>query len=111
MGRVVYRPGHPACDEFGMVPIEVAGPKYASDAAPAVISDCMSETKHMADGKVYTSKAKFRQATKAAGCVEVGNELSTLQKPRKPVALDRAQRRDDIRRSIYELRNGIRRPD
>jgi hypothetical protein len=47
-----------------------------------VISDEMAPTRHMADGNYYTSKKKFRQATRAAGCVEVGNETSTLLKPR-----------------------------
>lgn len=70
-----------------------------------VISDTMEETRHMADGNYYTSKARFRQATRAAGCVEVGSETATLLKPRKPVILDRGQRRDAIRRVIYELRN------
>jgi hypothetical protein len=70
-----------------------------------VISDEMPETRHMADNKYYTSKAKFRAATRAHGCIEVGNETATLLKPRKPAELDRRKRADDIRRSIYELRN------
>jgi hypothetical protein len=82
-----------------------AGPKHQGDNATYVISDTMDETRHMADGKYYTSKTAFRQATKAAGCVEVGNETSTLLKPRKPVELDRRQRREDIQRTIYELKN------
>lgn len=76
--------------------------------APFVISDTMQSTRHMADGRYYSSKAAFRAATKAAGCIEVGNETSTLLKPRKPAKLDRAKRRDDIRRTISELRNGRR---
>lgn len=70
-----------------------------------VISDEMPETRHMADGKMYTSKAKFRQATRDAGCVEVGNETSTLLKPRQQVQLDPAKRREDIRRAFYDARN------
>lgn len=71
---------------------------------PAVISDTMSETRHMANGRYYTSKTEFRKATKAAGCVELGND-SSLLKPRKPVPLDRRKRRDDIKRTIHELKN------
>ena len=108
MSRLVYRPNHPSADEFGMVDITIAGPKHASEHATHVISDTMEPTRHMADGKMYTSKAKFRQATKASGCIEVGSETATILKPRKPVQLDRGARRDAIRRSIYELRNGIR---
>lgn len=70
-----------------------------------VISDEMSETRHMANGKYYTSKAKFRQATREAGCVEVGTETAALLKPRQPIRLDSTKRVDDIRKAIYEIRN------
>ena len=70
-----------------------------------VISDEMAPTRHMADGRYYTSKHRFRAATRAANCVEVGNELETVTRPRKPVMLDRRKRADDIRRAIYEIRN------
>ena len=103
MARFVYRPNHPQADECGMVNIEIAGPRFASAAAPAVISDEIEPTRHMATGKYYTSKAKFREATKMAGCVEVGNEVSTLLKPRKPMPLSREQRRNDIRRALHQL--------
>ena len=81
-----------------------AGPKYAGGSATYVISDEMPETRHMADGKHYTSKKKFRDATKAAGCIEVGNETSTLLKPRQPVQLSRQERVDHIKRAIAQLR-------
>ncbi len=99
----VYRPGHPMANENGLVDRSLAYEQTGD--APYVISDSIEATRHMADGKYYTSKAKFRAATKAAGCVEVGNDASILR-PRKPVTLSREKRRDDIRRSIYELRNG-----
>lgn len=70
-----------------------------------VIRDEMEPLRHMADGKYYTSKAKFRQATRDAGCLEVGNESATLLKPRKPIVLDRGARRDQIRQVIHDLRN------
>ena len=70
-----------------------------------VISDEMTETRHMADGRYYTSKKKFRQATRAAGCIEVGNETATMLKSREPIKLDPRKRREDIHRAIYELRN------
>lgn len=105
MARYVYRPGHPAANEYGMVDINIAGPKQGGNGATYVISDEMAPTKHMADGKTYTSKAKFREATRAAGCIEVGNESATMLKPRKPVQLDRGQRAEAIKRAIHELRN------
>lgn len=71
---------------------------------PYVISDEMSSLVNHADGKHYTSKAKFRQATRDAGCVEIGNEMPITK--RQPVQLDRRQRREDIRRAMHDLRDG-----
>jgi hypothetical protein len=99
MTTFVYRNGK-------LVDKNVAGPKNTRlTKVLGVISDIMPETRHMADGKYYTSKSQFRQATRAAGCVEVGNETSTLLKPRQPIRLDEGKRREDIKRTIYDLRN------
>ena len=68
------------------------------------IADEMAPTRHMIDGKYYTSKKKFRNETKARGCIEVGNDYA--KKARAPVKLDRRQRRDDIKRALYEVNNG-----
>lgn len=78
--------------------------KAVPRAGAFVISDEMAPTRHMADCKMYTSKAKFRQATRAAGCVEVGTDQGFM-KPRAPIQLDRGARREAIRKTIYELRN------
>lgn len=43
-------------------------------SGPQVISDTMESTWHPATGRRISSKAKFRAETRAAGCVEVGNE-------------------------------------
>ncbi len=89
-----------------LVDKHTAPPKGAKrEKASYVISDEMPETRHMADGNYYTSKTKFRQATRAAGCVEVGNETKTILKPRAPAILDRGQRREAIKQAIYQLRN------
>lgn len=98
MATYVYRDGK-------VIDKRIASAKGSRNQAAYVISDEMPETKHMADGHTYTSKKKFRDATRAAGCVEVGNETATLLNPRKSIVLDTAQRRDDIRRAIYELKN------
>lgn len=71
--------------------------------AAYVISDEMQALKHHATGEIMTSKRAFSRATRAAGCVELGNE--TIQ-ARAPAKLDRGQRREDIKRAIYDLRNG-----
>ena len=98
MPTFVYRNGK-------LVDKNLAPPKHASGRAHYVISDEMAATRHMADGKYYTSKKKFRDATRAAGCIEIGDQSHYLTKPRKPATLDRIKRRDDIRRAIYELKN------
>lgn len=84
-----------------------APPSMRHGAAPYVISDEMPETRHMANSKMYTSKAKFREATRANNCVEVGNDPAILR-PRKPVVMSREQRRDSIRQAIRELQGGRR---
>ncbi len=98
----VYRDGK-------MVEKHLAAPKYESGDAPYVISDTMDATRHMATGKMHTSKAAFRRDTKASGCVEIGNDPA-IMRPRKPIQLDRGQRREAIKKSIYEIRNGMVRP-
>lgn len=84
-------------------------PKRSSLPAPMLITDTMPETRHMADGKHYTSKAAFRAATKAAGCVEVGNDTAPLTKPREQ-RYDRKQLRNDIGTAINMLNNGYKPP-
>jgi hypothetical protein len=73
------------------------------------ISDHMPPTKHMAldfyDAPI-DSKSKFRKITREKGCIEVGNECETLMKPRKRIPLDRKKRREDLKRGIWEVRNG-----
>jgi hypothetical protein len=91
-----------------LVEKQYAAPLYVADEAIHVISDTMDHLRHMADGKYYDSKSQFRKATRAAGCFEIGNEVATVLKPRKPIELPRAQRREDIKRAFYEARNGNR---
>ena len=74
----------------------------ARTSAFYVISDTMQPLKHMGTGEVLDSKAKFRAATRASGCVELGNEAI---KPRVPIKLDSGKRREDIQKTIYHLRN------
>lgn len=104
MARFVYRPKHPDADEFGMVEIEKAGPKDFGNAH-YVISDSMDSTRHMANGRYYDSKSEFRKATKAAGCIEVGNETAALLRPRQMPKLSKEGRVQDIKRAIEQLRN------
>ena len=76
--------------------------------ATHIISDTMQPLKHMANGRIYDSKSGFRNATKAAGCIEVGNDSSFGRKPRVQIKLDKRERVESIRKAIYELQNGRR---
>ena len=117
MGKLRWKPDHPMADKDGWVKHEELYSYYTSDddkhytegnqkVTIHYIPDEMAPTRHMIDGKLYTSKKKFRNETKARGCVEVGNDTAALLKPRKRIELDKRQRRDDIKRAIWELRNG-----
>lgn len=53
---------------------ERIAPQRSDLTAPMVIGDAI-EVKSMADGRVYTSKAKLRRSYRALGYVEVGNEI------------------------------------
>lgn len=98
MSTYVFRNGE-------VVDRETAPPLHVSSSAFSAISDEMAPTRHMADGKRYTSKAKFRAATRAHGCIEVGNETAHLLKPRKAIPLDRGKRVADIKQAIRQLQD------
>lgn len=105
----VYRPGHPLANEIGMMDKSLLFEEAEQGGKNVnVISDIMPETKHMADGKYYTSKSEFRKATRRAGCVEVGNDVAPLLEPRRPVELNRNQRRADIGKAIQMLKQGYK---
>ena len=108
---LVYRPAHPKANSNGMFDSSLLPLHFQRGTVPApyVVSDEMVSTRHMCDGHYYTSKAKFREVTRAHGCVEVGNDTETLLKPRKPIELSREQRRNDIRQAIQELKGGRKR--
>lgn len=117
MPSYICKPGHPLADEHGMVLKEdYYMHKYMTEpdlrmmngnepVTIRFISDEMPATRHMVDGKYYTSKKKFRNETKARGCVEVGDQTHYLTKPRKPILPDKKQRVEDIKKAIYQLQN------
>jgi len=116
----VYRhqPDNPMANERGMVTLENYYQykyMYEDDKRAVIgnqvvelqfITDGMNETWHPANGKYYTSKKRFRDETKARGCIEVGNEIKEKLKPRKHIRASKRQRRDDIKRALWEVRNG-----
>lgn len=46
-----------------------------------IITDDMPATAHPASGQYFTSKKKFREMTRAAGCVEVGDQKLETHRP------------------------------
>ena len=121
MSRVsyIYKPECPLADAFGMVEknqdyylwLSYNTPDNRMMVGNQIIefrfnSDTMEPTRHMSNSKYYTSKKKFRNETKARGCIEVGDQVSHLTKARQPKAMSRRERRDDIRKALYEVRNG-----
>jgi hypothetical protein len=82
--------------------------RHTGGRAPNVIRDEMDPTRHMATGEWMTSKRKFRQATRDAGCVEVGNDTGHMFRTRAPVAFDKNTRRQQVRESIRRQLHGGR---
>ena len=99
--RYLSRPNHPKADSLGMV--EASEVDFEVKSVVSVISDSMEPARHMGTGRIIDSKSRFRADTKASNCVELGNEPI---RPRTPIKLDKRQRVEDIKRSIYQLRNG-----
>lgn len=100
MARQVY---YWDSDTQKMVPANLYARK-ASGPKLQIITDEMPGTQHPCDGRVYTSKNKFRQTTKAHGCIEIGNEKQDRCEQR----LDKKQRIEDIKRAYYEVSNARR---
>ena len=96
---LVYRPGHPAANENGLVPKYIAGPRQDDlKRHHGVISDTMTGTWHPCTGQYMDSKSKFRAVTKAHGAVEVGNEKLSPRAPEPDRTI-----KSDIARAIAEL--------
>ena len=72
------------------------------------ISDHMEPLLHHAAMRRIDSKSEFRRETKAHGCVEVGDAPNYGAKRLFTPKLDNRQRKEDIHKAIYQLRNGRR---
>lgn len=72
--------------------------KRSKLASPAFISDDLGSNGLLnhADGRMYTSKAAYVRAVKAAGCEIVGNEKL------KPPSREKVKLTDDVRREIRQ---------
>lgn len=127
MASYIHCPAHPNADNLGMVeagdywlwkyqnePDNQMQDRHGNRISFNFTSDTMPETRHMIDGKYYTSKKVFRDVTKAHGCIEVGNETKFIErkllaaeakKRAKPTDAERGERREAIRQSIKQLSN------
>lgn len=99
----IYRPNHPKANKNGMVDRSEVYDYGSKNSAPYIISDNIDPIKHHATGRMISSKRAFSKETRISGCIEIGNEPI---KSRKLIPLDKGQRREAIKRTIYELRNG-----
>ena len=54
----------------------------------------------------FTADYHLNHANIIRYCIEIGNEIPTVLKPRRRNELSKAKRKEDIRRAIYELKNG-----
>ena len=69
-------------------------PKRSLLPAPHLLRDEMPPVQSMLDGKLYDSKSRLRQTYRAAGVVEVGNDVPTAPPaPKRP-------RREDIKAAV-----------
>lgn len=124
MASYLYKPGHPFANENGFVEKSVYYANTWFDDKGMTVGnqrvrinynpDGMEPLKHMAlpfGSAPIDSKSKYRKITREMGCVEVGDQTHILTKPRKPIPLDRKQRREDIKKALYQHRNGQVRKD
>jgi hypothetical protein len=102
MTTYVYRNGELVDKNTARPIVETSGKSFYYN------SDQMDHTWHPASGKYFDSKSEFRKETKAYGCQEIGDEKGYGKVRNFTVKLDKRQRIDDIKRSIYEIRNGRR---
>ncbi len=82
----------------------------STDPRIYVIGDVMEPMRHQATGRMYDSKARFRADTRAAGCVEVGNDPAIRRDPGVKGRMtggwgDQASAAADVKRAIQELRS------
>ena len=71
-----------------------------------VISDEMEPVEQV-DGKMYTSKAKFRAVGRAHGLIEVGNDPARF-KPMRRNHSTKAERRRSLEKAIAQYKQGRR---
>ena len=113
---LLYKPDHPMADGNGFIDKEeyyyykaMTEPDNRMRVGNEIvtlrfISDSMPDTRHMSNGKIYTSKKKFRDETRARGCIEVGDQTHYLgRKKLNTKGITKKDRVEDIKKAIYQL--------
>lgn len=85
---------------------------FEPSKGPAIISDDIGAgvngLRHMATGRYHDSKSKFRADTRAAGCVETGNEVARVYDDRPTMRQMREERIHDIKRAMGDYGSNTR---
>lgn len=80
---------------------DLAAPMVVSDSLE-VMAGSLNGMQSMADGKFYTSKARYRADLRARGYVEVGNDPARLR-PSKKVRADEKKIRAAVERAASKV--------
>lgn len=80
---------------------DLAAPMVVSDSLE-VMAGSLNGMQSFADGRFYTSKAKYRADLRARGYVEVGNDPARLR-PSKKVRADRKKIRAAVERAASKV--------
>lgn len=83
---------------------EYGDPKPSEVEAPFVVTDEISATRNHADGKLYTSKAKFRDAVKSSGYVATEGVFNTASKRKETSEREYA---DALEQARNLVKNGM----
>ncbi len=89
-----------------VVPIEEVMVEVPKKAISFYKQDEMPPTKHPCDGKYYTSKARFRETTRAFGCEEVGDAYDKGYDPSRILAEREAQFKSQLSETMRAAYNG-----
>ena len=72
---------------------------------PSIIRDGLLEPlRNMADGRLYDSKRAMSAATKAAGCIEVGNEVPKVASRADPPPVSQSE----VAEAYCKVRDGYK---
>jgi hypothetical protein len=99
--RQKFRCGYDANGQWQCIPAGAGGACLTAEKpiAPQFIPDDMPATRHPCDGQFYTSKAKFRETTRAHGKIEVGNEQAAFM-AMKPTGDNRPPMQESIKNTL-----------